>query len=73
MKTSQQIVDGLIADLPKVHAMQRQLAIEHIEKALNYFELSELIEIAEQIHAKQFALGEIATHRTELTFNELPF
>lgn len=64
MRTLDNIVDGLIAQLPAVRAKKKELARQHIRDALKCVELHELIEMANDIYAEQFAQGEIATHHT---------
>lgn len=59
-----QIIDDLTSQLPQIHATQKEFAKEHIKNALKYVELHELIEMANDIYAEQFAQGEIATHYT---------
>ncbi|MDH2997217.1 hypothetical protein A1D22_05965 [Pasteurellaceae bacterium LFhippo2] len=58
------IIDGLLAQQTQVKAMQRSLAKEHIEKALKCVDINELHELADEIYAKEFALGEMADHLT---------
>ncbi|QLB41317.1 hypothetical protein [Mannheimia pernigra] len=60
----EQIIDDLTAQLPQIQAKQKELAKEHIRNALKCVELHELIEMANDIYAEQFAQGEIATHHT---------
>ncbi|EEY10686.1 hypothetical protein COI_0673 [Mannheimia haemolytica serotype A2 str. OVINE] len=57
-------IDSLTAQLSQVHTMQRTLAKEHIKNALKCVELHELIELANDIYAEQFAQGEIDTYHT---------
>lgn len=64
MRTLDNIVDGLIAQLPAVRAKKKELARQHIRDALKCVELHELIEMANDIYAEQFAQGEIAAHHT---------
>lgn len=64
MQTLNQAIDSINAQLAPTLAFKRDLAKSHIENALKCVELHELIEMANDIYAEQFAQGEIATHHT---------
>lgn len=64
MQTLNQIIDSINAQLAPTRAFKRDLAKSHIANALKCVELHELIEMANDIYAEQFAQGEIATYHT---------
>lgn len=64
MKDLNQLIAEITAQQSQIRAKQLELARGHIKNALKCVELNELIELAHEIYAEQFAKGEIDTYHT---------
>ncbi|MCK3656411.1 hypothetical protein A4G19_13840 [Pasteurellaceae bacterium Macca] len=71
MKTTEETIESLVADLPKIRQLKKEGCILHIERLLDVLEYHEIIELLDKVHYQRFVKGEIANHHTEIQAQQM--